>query len=68
VKITMHASEHNYQGPVSIAFEPDEKVQIALGNGRVVEVSHDGTWALRDPGAGEFAQWLAHGAFETDTA
>ena len=67
MQIRMHASEHNYQGPVAIAFEPDEKVEITLGNGNVVEVSHDGTWTLRDANAtGEFDQWLAHGTFEAD--
>lgn len=67
MNIKMHASEHNYQGPVRVAFEPDEKVEIVLGNGNVVEVSHDGTWTLRDPNAtGEFSQWLARGTFEAD--
>lgn len=67
MKIKMHASEHTYRGPVQIAFEPDEKVQIVLAGGRVVEVCHDGTWTLRAAdAAGEFEQWIARGAFEAD--
>lgn len=69
MQIKVHASAHQYQGPVSIALEPDEKVEIALDNGRVVEISHTGAWTLRDANAtGEFTQWLAHGTFEAHAA
>lgn len=69
MQIHKHASVDQYQGPVKVVFEPDEKVEVVLGNGDIVEVSHDGTWTLRDSrAAGEFDQWLARGTFEADAA
>jgi hypothetical protein len=64
VQIHRHASVDQYQGPVRVVFESDETVSVVLGDGRIVDVSHDGTWQLSAPAAADgSAQLLASGAF-----
>jgi hypothetical protein len=65
VQIQMHASTHQYKGPVKVTFEPDEQVEVALADGRTVDIFNDGTWQAWSPATeGEPRHLLVTGSFD----